>query len=61
MTTTPAAFAQFGQALHRGLRYHIAGPTQRLLSQFPADDIETTMRTLQAITKQVADELAAAG
>ena len=49
-----------GQVLHRSLRDHIAGSTQRLLGQFPADDIETTMRTLQAITKQVSEELAAA-
>lgn len=48
-----------GKALHRSLRDYIAGPTQRLLSRFPADDIETTMRTLQAITKQVSEELAA--
>jgi DNA-binding MarR family transcriptional regulator len=50
-----------GRALHRSLREYIAGPTQRLLSRFPAADIETTMRTLQAITKQVTEELAAAG
>jgi DNA-binding MarR family transcriptional regulator len=50
-----------GQALHRGLREYIAGPTRRLLGRFPADDIETTMRTLQAITEQVTAELADAG
>lgn len=50
-----------GVALHRSLREYIAGPTQRLLSRFPADDIETTMRTLRAITEQVTAELAAAG
>ncbi|HEU5156454.1 MAG TPA: hypothetical protein VFU43_05615 [Streptosporangiaceae bacterium] len=50
-----------GQTLHRSLRDYIAGPTQRLLGRFPAEDIETTMRTLQAITRQVAEELADAG
>ncbi len=49
-----------GEALHRSLREYIAGPTARLLSQFPADDIETTMRTLQAITERAAEELAVA-
>lgn len=48
-----------GEALHRGLREYIAGPTARLLGQFPADDIETTMRTLQGITKQAEADLAA--
>jgi hypothetical protein len=45
-----------GEALHRSLREHIAGPTVRLLSQFDIHDIETTVRTLQAITKRVAEE-----
>jgi len=49
-----------GEALHRSLREYIAGPTARLLSQFPASDIEITVRTLQAITKRAAEELAAA-
>ncbi|GAB2835462.1 hypothetical protein GCM10027176_44750 [Actinoallomurus bryophytorum] len=48
-----------GQALHRGLREHIAVPTARLLGRFPADDIETTIRTLQAITERATEELAA--
>jgi DNA-binding MarR family transcriptional regulator len=50
-----------GQALHRSLREYIDGLTQRFLGQFPADDIETTMRTLQAITKQATEELIDAG
>jgi DNA-binding MarR family transcriptional regulator len=48
-----------GEALHRGLREYIAVPTARLLGQFPAEDIETTMRTLQAITERAEEELAA--
>jgi DNA-binding MarR family transcriptional regulator len=50
-----------GRALHRSLRTYVADRTDQLLSGFPADDIDTTMRTLQAITKQVTEELAAAG
>ena len=50
-----------GQALHRSLREYIAGPTTRLLSQFNIRDIETTVRTLQAITKRAADESSASG
>jgi hypothetical protein len=48
-----------GEALHRGLREYIAVPTARLLGRFPADDIQTTMRTLQAITERAEEELAA--
>jgi DNA-binding MarR family transcriptional regulator len=50
-----------GAALHRSLREYVAGPTARLLSQFDVHDIETTIRTLQAITKRAAEEAAAAG
>jgi DNA-binding MarR family transcriptional regulator len=50
-----------GEALHRGLREYIAVPTARLLGQFPAEDIETTMRTLQAITERAEEEPAADG
>ena len=39
-----------GEALYRSLREYIAGPTIRLLGQFDIHDIETTVRTLQAIT-----------
>jgi len=45
-----------GEALHRSLREYIAGPTARLLSQFDIHDIETTVRTLQAITKRAAED-----
>jgi DNA-binding MarR family transcriptional regulator len=46
-----------GAALHRSLREYIAGPTARLLGQFDVHDIETTVRTLQEITKRAAAEL----
>jgi hypothetical protein len=48
-----------GVALHRSLREYIAGPTVQLLSQFDVADIETTVRTLQAITEQAAEESSA--
>jgi DNA-binding MarR family transcriptional regulator len=50
-----------GQALHRSLREYIAGPTAQLLGQFDAADVETTVRTLQAIAERAAEELAVAG
>jgi DNA-binding MarR family transcriptional regulator len=45
-----------GQALHRSLREYIGAPTARLLGQFDIRDIETTVRTLQAITNRAAEE-----
>ncbi len=45
-----------GAALHRSLREYIAGPTARLLGQFDIHDIETTVRTIQEITKRAAAE-----
>jgi hypothetical protein len=48
-----------GKALHRSLRDYIAGPTVRLLSEFQLDDVETTVRTLQAITARAEEELTA--
>jgi len=50
-----------GEELHRSLREYIAGPTARLLGHFPAEDIQTTIRTLQAITAVAERDLAAAG
>jgi hypothetical protein len=47
-----------GEALHRSLREYIAGPTTQLLGQFDADDVATTIRTLQAIADRAAEELA---
>jgi DNA-binding MarR family transcriptional regulator len=45
-----------GEALQRSLREYVAGPATRLLSQFDIHDIETTVRTLQAITKRAAED-----
>ena len=49
-----------GVALYRSLREYIAGPTARLLGHFDIHDIETAVRTLQAITKRAAEESSAA-
>jgi DNA-binding MarR family transcriptional regulator len=49
-----------GRALHSSLREYVAGPTARLLGRFPAEDVATTMRTLQAITERAKEELAQA-
>jgi DNA-binding MarR family transcriptional regulator len=49
-----------GEALHRSLRESIAGPRDQLLSQFDVNDIETTVRTLQAITARAAADLSVA-
>jgi DNA-binding MarR family transcriptional regulator len=45
-----------GEAFHRSLREYVLRPTARLLSQFDIHDIETTVRTVQAITKRAAEE-----
>jgi DNA-binding MarR family transcriptional regulator len=50
-----------GKALHRSLREYIIGPTTQLLSQFDIHDIETTVRTLQAITKAATEDDVAGG
>ena len=50
-----------GEARYGSLLEYIAGPTVRLLSQFDLHDIETTVHTLQAITKLATDEPAASG
>lgn len=49
-----------GAAVHRSLRESIAGPRNQLLSQFEVEDIETTVRTLQAITARAEEQLALA-
>jgi DNA-binding MarR family transcriptional regulator len=49
-----------GQAVFEDLRAYIAGPTIRLLSQFAIRDVETTVRTMQAITRLAAEESPAA-
>lgn len=48
-----------GEVLHRSLREYVGGPTARLLSQFDILDIETTVRTVQAITQRAAEEASA--
>ena len=48
-----------GMAQYQSLREYIAGPTTRLLSQFDIHDIETTVRTLQEITKRAEAESSA--
>ena len=45
-----------GRALHGSLREYIIGPTTQLLGQFDIHDVETTVRTLQAITKLAAED-----
>jgi hypothetical protein len=50
-----------GTALHRSLREYISGPTIELLSQFDLDDVETTVRTVQAITKRAAESASLTG
>jgi DNA-binding MarR family transcriptional regulator len=50
-----------GQALYRSLSEYLAVPRVRLLSQFNPDDIETTVRTLQAIAERAAAEASPAG
>ena len=49
-----------GEAVHRSLRESIAGPRNQLLSQFDVEDVETTVRTLQAITARAEEQLAVA-
>jgi DNA-binding MarR family transcriptional regulator len=46
-----------GETLYRSLREYVAGATNKLLGQFDVDDIETTVRTLQAITARAAEGL----
>jgi hypothetical protein len=50
-----------GKTLHSSLREYIAGPTVELLNQFDTGDLETTVRTLRAITQRAAERLAASG
>jgi hypothetical protein len=54
-------FTPEGAALHRSLREYISGPSTELLSQFELDDVETTVRTLQAITKRAVESASLAG
>ena len=50
-----------GTALHRSLREYFSGPTAELLSQFDLDDVQTTVRTLRAITERAAQRASLAG
>jgi hypothetical protein len=52
----PVELTADGKALHRSLRDYVGGPAARLLSQFDLDDIETTVRTIRAITQRAAEE-----
>jgi DNA-binding MarR family transcriptional regulator len=45
-----------GEARYQELRDYVIGPTARLLGQFDLADIETTVRTLQAIIERAANE-----
>jgi hypothetical protein len=45
-----------GQGVFEDLRAYIAVPTIKLLSQFDLRDIETTVRTVQAITRLATEE-----
>jgi Mn-dependent DtxR family transcriptional regulator len=49
-----------GEAVHRSLREYVAVPRNQLLSQLDAEDVETTIRTLQAITERAREQLAVA-
>lgn len=48
-----------GEALYRSLSEYVTGSAAELLGQFDLSDVETTIRTLQAITKRAAEEAAA--
>jgi DNA-binding MarR family transcriptional regulator len=41
-----------GEALHRSLRQYVTSGATELLSQFDIEDIDTTVRTLLAITER---------
>jgi len=45
-----------GEELYRGLREHVLAGAARLLGQFDIRDIETTVRTMRAITERAAEE-----
>jgi len=57
---TQVSLTAEGQAEFRSLRQFVSQPTIRLLSQFDTGDIETTVRTMRAITQRAAEEQAAA-
>jgi DNA-binding MarR family transcriptional regulator len=47
-----ASLTAEGEAAHRWLRESITGLTAQLLSPFDPNDVETTMRTLRAVTER---------
>jgi hypothetical protein len=47
-----------GEVRYSELREYVIGPTVRLLDQFDIEDIETTVRTLQAITERASEVVA---
>ena len=50
-----------GKALHSSLRESIVRPTVELLSEFDVSDIETTVRTLKAVTERAEERMATSG
>jgi hypothetical protein len=44
-----------GDKVYRDLREYVSGPTVRLLDQFDIQDIETTVRTMRAITERATE------
>ena len=51
---TTVSLTTEGEARYQSLREYVGQPTARLLGQFDLADIETTVRTLQAITERAA-------
>ncbi len=51
-------FTDEGESLYRSLQEFVIRPTTELLSQFDIEDINTTVRTIQGITRQAAEGLA---
>ncbi|HEY1625434.1 MAG TPA: hypothetical protein VGG16_16715 [Streptosporangiaceae bacterium] len=49
-----------GEERYRDLLEYVSAPTIRLLGQFDLSDVETTIRTMAAITKRAAEEAATA-
>ncbi|HEY0813120.1 MAG TPA: hypothetical protein VGE11_07545 [Pseudonocardia sp.] len=45
-------FTAEGEARYRSLNEYVTAPTIRLLSQFDAHDVETTVRTLEAVAQR---------
>lgn len=54
LVTNDVALTAAGTAAFEDLRAYVAGPAVALLGQFDVRDIETTVRTLQAITQRAA-------